>query len=83
MTLVVSVMFGGRVRVAVQVMPRSCAAHRRQRAVGEFRSALVKPLTASLKVLVTSEGSADFQRVVGNTIVAARAVSITEKQRNV
>jgi hypothetical protein len=53
--LVVSVMLAVGVNVAVQVMPPSLLLTALRVPLAMVRSALVKPVTASLKVMVTSE----------------------------
>ncbi len=65
------------VKVAVQVMPPSLLLTAVSVPLAMVRSALVKPLTASLNVMVTSEVSPIFSAVSATTIVAVgRTVSI-------
>ena len=66
------------VNVAVQVMPPSLLLTAVKVPLAIVRSALVKPLTASLKVMVTSEVSPIFSALSATTMVAVgRAVSTT------
>ncbi|MNS10893.1 hypothetical protein D3C72_424170 [compost metagenome] len=75
--LVASVMLLVGVKVAVQVMPPSALLTALNVPLAMLRSALVKPLTASLKVMVTNEVSPIFSAVSATTMVAVgRAVSI-------
>ena len=53
-------------RVAVQVMPPSLLLTAVNVPLGTVRSALVKPVTASVKVKVTSEVSPALQARVGD-----------------
>ncbi|MNF87619.1 hypothetical protein D3C84_700890 [compost metagenome] len=55
MRLVASLMLALGVKVAVQVMPPSLLLTALKVPLAIVRSALVKPVTASLKVIVTSE----------------------------
>ncbi|MNN25851.1 hypothetical protein D3C81_1393400 [compost metagenome] len=65
------------VKVAVQVTPPSLLLTAVSVPLAMVRSALVKPLTASLKVMVTSEVSPIFKVFCANTTVAVgRTVSI-------
>ncbi|MNF87617.1 hypothetical protein D3C84_700870 [compost metagenome] len=65
------------VKVAVQVMPPSLLLTALKVPLAMLRSALVKPLTASLKVMVTSEVSPAVSEVSASTIVAVgRTVSM-------
>ncbi len=65
------------VNVAVQVMPPSALLTLVSVPLAMVRSALVKPLTASLNVMVTSEVSPIFRAVSAITMVAVgRWVSI-------
>ncbi|MNZ58209.1 hypothetical protein D3C78_762110 [compost metagenome] len=65
------------VNVAVQVMPPSLLLTALNVPLAMVRSALVKPLTASLKVMVTSEVSPALSVGSASTIVAVgRAVSM-------
>ncbi len=69
-------MFALGVNVAVQVMPPSALLTAVREPLAMVRSALVKPLTASLKVMVTSEVSPIFKVLCVNTTVAVgRTVS--------
>ncbi len=75
--LVVSVMPAVGVNVAVQVMPPSDELTAVKVPFAMVKSALLKPVTASLKVTVTSEVSPTANAVSATTIVAVgRAVSI-------
>ena len=66
------------VSVAVQVMPPSLLLRPLRLPLATVRSAVVKPLTASLKVMVTSEVSPAAKLVSATTMVAVgRRVSIT------
>ena len=76
--LVVSVMLAVGVKVAVQVMPPSLLLTAVSVPLAMVRSALVKPLTASAKVMVTSEVSPIFSALSATTMVAVgRSVSMT------
>ena len=75
--LVVSLMLAFGVNVAVQVMPPSLLLTEVSVPLARVRSALVKPLTASLKVIVTSEVSPIFSAVsVTTTVAVGRTVSM-------
>ena len=77
MTLVVSVRFAVGVKVAVQVMPPSAEATALRVPLAMVRSALVKPVTASEKVMVTAEVSPAARAVSATAMVAVgRAVSM-------
>ena len=66
------------VSVAVQVMPPSLLLRPLRVPLATVRSAVVKPLTASLKVMVTSEVSPAARLLSATTMVAVgRTVSIT------
>ncbi|MNO58424.1 hypothetical protein D3C76_489820 [compost metagenome] len=68
--LVVSVMLAVGVKVAVQVMPPSLLLTEVNAPLAIVRSALVKPVTAWLKVMVTSDVSPIFRALSVTTIVA-------------
>ncbi|MNK79826.1 hypothetical protein D3C87_995040 [compost metagenome] len=68
--LLVSVMLAVGVSVAVQVMPPSLDATLLKVPLAMVRSALLKPLTASLKVMVTVEVSPALSAVSATTMVA-------------
>ncbi len=70
MTLVVSVMLAVGVKVAVQVTPPSALLTAVKVPLAMVRSALVKPVTASLKVKVTSEVSPTTSALSATTTVA-------------
>ncbi|MNS10890.1 hypothetical protein D3C72_424140 [compost metagenome] len=70
MRLVVSVMLLVGVKVAVQVIPPSALETLVSVPLAMVRSALVKPLTARLKVMVTSEVSPILSAVSATTTVA-------------
>ncbi|MNQ74428.1 hypothetical protein D3C85_891830 [compost metagenome] len=75
--MVVSLMLAEGVKVAVQVMPPSLLLTAVNVPLAIVRSALVKPLTASLKVMVTSEVSPILNAVSVTTMVAVgRTVSM-------
>ncbi|MNL14878.1 hypothetical protein D3C87_1358390 [compost metagenome] len=75
--LVVSLMLAEGVKVAVQVMPPSLLLTAVSVPLAMVRSALVNPLTASLKVIVTSEVSPILSAVSATTMLAVgRTVSI-------
>ncbi|MNR32178.1 hypothetical protein D3C85_1497400 [compost metagenome] len=75
--LVASVMLAVGVKVAVQVMPPSLLLTAVNVPLVMVRSALVKPLTASLKVIVTREVSPILNAVSATTMVAVgRSVSM-------
>ncbi len=75
--LVVSLTLAVGVKVAVQVMPPSLLLTALRVPLARVRSALVKPLTASLKVMVTSDVSPIFSAVSATTMVAVgRTVSM-------
>ena len=75
--LVASVMLAVGVKVAVQVMPPSLLLTAVKVPLAMLRSALVKPVTASLKVMVTSEVSPIRRLLSATTMVAVgRAVSM-------
>ncbi|MNO58422.1 hypothetical protein D3C76_489800 [compost metagenome] len=77
MTLLVSFTPAVGVKVAVQVMPPSLLLTEVNVPLAMLRSALVKPLTASEKVMVTSEVSSALSVVSASTIVAVgRTVSM-------
>ncbi|MNC98068.1 hypothetical protein D3C83_159210 [compost metagenome] len=66
------------VKVAVQVTPPSLLLSPAIAPLATVRSALVKPVTASLKVMVTSEVSPAAMAVSATTMLAVgRTVSIT------
>ena len=72
-----SLMLAVGVKVAVQVMPPSLLLTALKVPLAMVRSALVKPLTASLKVMVTSEVSPTLSAVSATTMVAVgRRVSM-------
>ena len=76
MRLVVSSTLELGVKVAVQVMPPSEEETLLSVPLAMLRSALVKPVTASLKVMVTRDVSPSFKAVSATTMVAVgRAVS--------
>ena len=76
-TLVASWMFAIGVRVAVQVTPPSTELTGDSVPFSIVRSALVKPVTASVNVKVTSEVSPAIRLVSATTMVAfGRSVSI-------
>ncbi|MNM42279.1 hypothetical protein D3C81_531110 [compost metagenome] len=65
------------VRMAVQVMPPSLLLTALKVPLSMVRSALVKPVTASEKVMVTSEVSPTLRAVSATTMVAVgRSVSM-------
>ena len=68
--LVVSLMLAVGVKVAVQVIPPSLLLTAVNVPLAIVRSALVKPLTASEKVMVTSEVSPILNAVSATTMVA-------------
>ena len=77
MRLLVSVVLAVGVKVAVQVMPPFTEATAVSAPLAIVRSSLVKPVTASLKVMVTSDVSPAFSAVSVTTIVAVgRRVSM-------
>ena len=79
-TLLLWVMLLVGVKVAVQVIPPSllCTALRVPPSI-IVRSALLKPVTASLKVMVTSEVSPIFRALSATTMVAVgRTVSMVK-----
>ncbi|RMS19477.1 hypothetical protein ALP75_202325 [Pseudomonas syringae pv. actinidiae] len=65
------------VKVAVHVMPPSLLLTGLSVPFGTFRSLLSKPLTASLKVMVTSEVSPTDSVLSATTIVAVGAAEST------
>ena len=69
--LVVSVTPAFGVKVAVQVMPPSDELTELSMPLAIVRSALVKPLTASLKIKVTSEVSPTVRALSATMMVAA------------
>ncbi|MNZ58204.1 hypothetical protein D3C78_762090 [compost metagenome] len=76
--MVESVMLALGVKVAVQVMPPSLLLTALSVPLAMVRSALVKPLTASLNVMVTNEVSPIFNAASVTTMVAVgRAVLTT------
>ncbi len=76
--LVVSVMLLVGVKVAVQVMPPLLLLTAVKVPLAMVRSVLVKPVTASEKVMVTSEVSPSFNALSATTMVAVgRCVSMT------
>ncbi|MNO76508.1 hypothetical protein D3C76_675820 [compost metagenome] len=76
--MVASVMLAVGVKVPVQVMPPSPLLTEVKVPLAIVRSALVRPVTASLKVMVTSEVSPTLRAVSVNTMLAVgRAVSTT------
>ncbi|MNL14880.1 hypothetical protein D3C87_1358410 [compost metagenome] len=68
--LVVSVMLAVGVNVAVQVMPPSLLLTELKVPLAMVRSALENPLTASLKVMVTSDVSPILNALSATTMVA-------------
>ncbi|MNQ76117.1 hypothetical protein D3C85_909400 [compost metagenome] len=70
MTLLASVMLLVGVKVAVQVMPPSLLLTVLNVPLAMVRSALLKPLTASLNVIVTNEVSPIFSAGSDTTMVA-------------
>ena len=70
MTLVVSTMLLVGVKVAVQVIPPSALETAVSVPLGIVRSALLKPSTGLLKVMVTCEVSPIFRAVSDITMVA-------------
>ncbi len=77
MRLVLSVMLLFGVKVAVQVTPPSALLTTVKVPLAMIRSALVKPVIASLKVMVTCEVAPIFSTLSASTIVAVgRCVSI-------
>ena len=66
------------VKVAVQVMPPSLLLTAVNVPLAIVRSALVKPVTASLKVMVTSAGFADLQGRVGDHDAGGRAHGVDD-----
>ena len=77
MRLLMSLVLAVGVKVAVQVMPPFTEATAVSVPLVIVRSALVKPVTASLKVIVTSDVSPAFSAVSATTIVAVgRSVSM-------
>ena len=68
--LVASVTAAVGVKVAIQVMPPSLLLTALSAPLATVRSALVKPVTASLKVMVTSEVSPAAKAVSVTTMVA-------------
>ena len=78
-TLLVSLIALAGVKVAVQVMPPSLLLTALSVPLATVRSALVKPLTASEKVMVTCEVSPIFSAVSATTTVAVgRTVSMVK-----
>ncbi len=76
-TLVASVILAVGVKVAVQVMPPSALLTAVKVPFAIVRSALVKPVTASLKVKVTNEVSPARRAVSASTMLAVgRTVSM-------
>ncbi|MNG22296.1 hypothetical protein D3C84_1067650 [compost metagenome] len=76
--LLASVILTVGVKVPVQVMPPSPLLTEDKVPLAIVRSVLVKPVTASLKVMVTSEVSPILRAVSVNTMPAVgRAVSTT------
>ena len=73
MRLVVSVMPAVGVKVAVQVTPPSLLLTALNVPLAMVRSALVKPVTASLKVMVTSEVSPALSALSVTTMDAVGA----------
>ncbi|MNN69494.1 hypothetical protein D3C81_1852840 [compost metagenome] len=69
-TLLVSEMPVDGVKVAVQVTPPSLLLKPLNVPLATVRSAVVRPVTASLNVIVTSEVSPTFRAVSATTIVA-------------
>ncbi len=75
--LLVSLTLLPGVRVAVQVIPPSALARPLRLPLATLRSATVKPLTASLKVMVTSDVSPARKALSATTMVAVgRTVSM-------
>ena len=70
MRFVVSVIFAEGVNVAVHVMPPSAELTEDNVPLAIERSALVKPVTASENVIVTSDVSPAFKAVSATMIVA-------------
>ncbi|MNQ29764.1 hypothetical protein D3C85_430850 [compost metagenome] len=70
MTLVVSEILADGVNVAVQVMPPSLLLTALKVPLAMVRSALVKPVTASEKVIVTKDVSPMLSVVSATTMVA-------------
>ncbi|MNP22394.1 hypothetical protein D3C76_1150660 [compost metagenome] len=68
--MVASVMTLVGVKVAVQVMPPSLLLTALRVPLAIVRSALLKPVTASLKVMVTSDVSPIFSELSATTMVA-------------
>ena len=77
MTLLVSSRSAVGVKVAVQVMPPSPEVTADKVPFWTVRSALEKPVTASVKVMVTSEVSPARRAVSATTIVASGATVST------
>ena len=78
MRLTGSVVLAAGVKVAVQVMPPFTEATFVSVPLAIVRSALVKPFTATLKVIVTSDVSPAFSVVSATTIVAVGDAKISE-----
>ena len=71
-------MLAAGVKVPVQVMPPSLLLTALSVPLAIVRSALVRPVTASLKVMVTNDVSPTLRAVSVNTMLAVgRAVSTT------
>ena len=76
-TLEVSSMLSVGVNVAVQVMPPSVLATLESLPLAMLRSSLSKPVTASLKVMVTREVSPALRAVSAKTMEAVGALVST------
>ncbi|MNV82872.1 hypothetical protein D3C71_1766350 [compost metagenome] len=74
-TLVVSAMLLAAVNVPVQVIPPSPLLTALSVPLATVRSALLKPATASEKVMVTSEVAPEFKLVLATTMVAVGGVT--------
>ena len=84
MRLVASVMAAVGVKAAVQVMPPSLLLTALSVPLATARSALLKPVTASLKVMLTSEVSPIDKAASANTMVAVGlAVSMSKTLESV
>ncbi|MNZ14288.1 hypothetical protein D3C78_312060 [compost metagenome] len=77
MRLLVSVMLAVGVRVAVQVMPPSALLKPLNTPLATVKSAVVSPVTASLKVMVTSEVSPAARAVSATTMLAVGSTAST------
>ena len=77
MRLLVSVVLAVGVKLAIQVQPPSIAVTADSVPLAIVKSALVKPVTISLKVIVTAELSPAISAVSATTMLAVgRSVSI-------